>query len=85
MKIFNICLMFAYDLEDRDTVDVYIDRRDNSDFDSHGYYGITNTSISRLLRMQEHGTAHVSQFNPERMPDHLPWSRRIMVEIEFRP
>ena len=85
MKIFNICLMFAYDLEDRDTVDVYIDRRDNSDFDSHGYYHITNSSISRLLRTQEHGSVHVAQFDPERRPDCLLWSRRIMVEIEFRP
>ena len=85
MKIFNICLMFAYDLDDRDTVDVYIDRRNDVEFDSQGYYNITNASISRLLSMQEHGSVHVSQFNPECKPDRLPWSRRIMVEIEFTP
>ena len=85
MKIFNICLMFAYDLDNRDTVDVYIDRRNDCDFNSQGYYNITNSSISRLLSMQEHGTVHISQFHPERKADRLPWSRRVMVEIEFRP
>ena len=85
MKIFNICLMFAYDLDDRDTVYVYIDRRNDIEFHSQGYYNITNSSISRLLSMQELGTVHVSQFKPECKPDRLPWSRRVMVEIEFTP